>query len=131
MRDAIAVGGAMLAAMAVAMLVGCGAEFNAYDGYVQDVARVGTVRGDVNAGNVVFVSVDGKSKLGTWTAPTAKVRVAPGIHRFGVKPKDRDFRRTLRFGVTAGREYLVLLRDGNFEVEEVTGRQINFVESRP
>lgn len=130
MRDAIDWARGTLIAAAAALLAGCGAEFNAYDGSVRDIARVGTVRGDVNAGNVIFVSIDGKSEVGTWEAPTNKVRVLPGIHRFGVRPKDTDLQRTLRFGVTAGREYLVLFRDGKFDVEEVTGRKIDFVQTR-
>jgi len=131
MRETIELACATLLATAATMLTGCGAEFNAYNGNVRDVARVGTVRGDASAGNVIFVSIDGKASFGTWEAPTSKVRVLPGIHKFGVKPKDNDFRRILRFGVTAGREYLVLFEDGSFDVEEVTGRKINFVETRP
>jgi len=47
MGRAIELGRAMLvAAVAAVALVGCGREFNAYDGSVQDVARVGTIRGD-------------------------------------------------------------------------------------
>ena len=128
MRSAI---GLVLAMVAAALLAGCGAEFNAYDRSVQDVARVGTVRGDVNAGNVDFTSIDGKSTLGTWKAPTSKVRVLPGIHKFGIKLKNLDFRRTLRFRVTAGREYLILFDGRAFDVEEVTGKKIDFVESKP
>lgn len=130
MRDAIDWARGTLLAAAATLLAGCGAEFNAYDGSVRDVARVGTVRGDVNAGNVIFVSVDGKSEFGTWEAPTNKVRVLPGLHRFGVRPQNTDFQRTLRFGVTAGREYLILFKDGAFDVEEVTGRKIDFVQTQ-
>ena len=131
MRRAIVLSRAiLLAAFASVLLIGCGAEFNAYDGSVQDVARVATVRGDVNVGNVIFTSVDGKSKFGSWKAPTGQVRVRPAIHKFGVKPKNLEFRRILRFKVTAGREYLILFNGKAFDVEDVTGRKINFVESK-
>lgn len=131
MRDAIGLGRALLLGVVAAVaLGGCGAEFNAYDAYVKDVARVGTVRGDVNGGKVIFTAIDGKSSLGTWKAPTNKVHVLPGIHKFGISLKDSDLRRALRFEVTAGREYLILFKDGTFEVEEVTGRKIHFVETR-
>jgi hypothetical protein len=129
MRDAIGLGRALLFAMVAAIaLGGCGAEYNAYDAYVKDVARVATVRGDVNGGKVIFTSVDGKSRLGTWKAPTNKVRVLPGLHKFGIKLPNLE--RTLRFEVMAGREYLILFNQGTFSVEEVTGRKIQFVESR-
>jgi len=131
MRRLIGLGRATaVAAVATVALAGCGAEFNAYDGSVQDVARVGTVRGDANAGDVIFTSFNGKSRFGTWNAPTSQVRVLPGIHRFGVKPKNLDLRRILRFKVTAGHEYLILYKDGTFDVQEVTGRKIDFVESK-
>lgn len=130
MRSSIGLGRALVVAVVAAVgLAGCGAEFNAYDGSVQDVARVATVRGDVNTGNVIIISFNGKSTLGTWKAPTSQVRVLPGIHKFGVKPKTLDFRRILRFRVMAGREYLVLFSGGAFDVEEVTGRKVDFVES--
>ena len=131
MRNAIGLGRALLLAIiAIVALGGCGAEFNAYDAYVKDVARVGTVRGDVNGGKVIFTSIDGKSSLGTWKAPTNKVRVLPGFHKFGIRLDDSNLQRTLRFEVTAGREYLILFNEGTFSVEEVTGRKIQFVESR-
>jgi hypothetical protein len=128
MGRAIELGCAML--VAGVALAGCGAEFNAYDGSVQDVARVGTVRGDVNTGNVIITSFNGKARLGTWKAPTSQVRVLPGIHKFGVKPQSLDLRRILRFKVMAGREYLILFTGGVFDVEEVTGRKVDFVESK-
>ena len=131
MRRGLKLSGAiLLVTFALALLMGCGSEFNAYDGSVRDVARVATIRGDVNVGDVIFTSIDGKSKFGTWKAPTRQVRVRPAIHKFGVKPKNLEFRRILRFKVTAGREYLILFKGKAFDVEEVTGRKINFVESK-
>lgn len=115
-------------------LMGCGAEFNAYEGPVLDLAQVAVVSGDSGTGTVLITSVDRRERIGSWKPPTVEVRVRSGVHDFGVAPKTPTpelsvkTQRRLRFKVDSGRKYLISLdrKVGTYAVHEVTGTEVPF-----